>query len=51
MGEFSFLAIHETMAVVSIGFLFLLTLVHAIMSCGDFSKVKYIDNNLRLLLT
>ena len=45
MEEFSVLATHQSM--VSIVPLSFLILEHAIISCGEFGKIKCIDNNLR----
>ena len=41
----------QSMAVVSIGPLFLLMLIHATISCENFQKIKCTDNNFRPLLT
>ena len=51
MGDFSVLATHQNMAVVLIGPLSLLILIHAIISCEDFWQIECIDYNFRPLLT
>ena len=51
MGEFPVLATHQSMAVVLIGPLSLLILIHAIISGEDFWQIKSVDNNFRPFLT